>query len=240
MFATEHFVFLHLPKTAGIFVESVCDEELRMPILHTRRHAPFSELPERFKSLPTIGIRRDPWDWYASLYYFAKRARNEATSEIVALASEGYALGFEATLERMLCPDEKLIRAYELRMRELGGRVADFECMNESSLRRQRDAGVGLMTFLSREIFPEKLDVEWSMERLRPQMFAFLSPMCPDRKRFRQAMAARPRNVSGKPDLSLIYSPFSADLVARSDALLITRGGYLPPLCQPKTAGCLI
>lgn len=237
MFVTERFVFLHLPKTAGIFVESVCQEELRMPILHTRRHARFAELPARFEGLPTIGVWRDPWDWYASLYHFAKGARNEAASEIVALASDGYELGFEETLERLLAPDNAFVSAYEARMRERGGRVADFECMGESSLARQREAGLGLMEFLAGEIFPGRLDVEWSVERLRAQMFSYLSPMCPDRELFRRAMTARPRNASGKPDLSRIYTARAAGLVAGREARLIAKGGYVPPVPLPVAAG---
>lgn len=240
MFVTEKFVFLHLPKTAGVFVESVCEQELRMPILHTRRHAKFRDLPARFADLPTIGVWRDPWDWYASLYFFAKKARNEATSEIVGLASDGFHLGFEATLERLLHPDSEFVAAYEARISALGGRVADFECLDRSSLARQRESGLGLMEFLSLEIFPEKLDIEWAVESLRPQMFAYLSPVCPNRELFRKAMTASERNASSKPQLSWIYSPRAADLVECAEPRLVARGGYARPastLARPGGEG---
>lgn len=229
MFVTEHFVFLHLPKTAGVYVESVCQENLRMKIRHTRRHAKSSELPEEHKGLPTIGIVRDPWDWYASMYYFAKAERNSATSDLIALASDHFERDFEQTLPRLLEPDLALVKAYEGRMAALGGVVKDFECMDGSSLRRARDKGLGLLGFLAAEIFPARVDHMWRYESLRREMFAFLSPLCPDRQRFRAAMVSPARNASGKPSLDKIYTPASAQWVEQREAAWIKAYGYTVP-----------
>lgn len=230
MFVTKDFVFLHLPKTAGVYFESVCEADLRMPILHSRRHAKFSSLPEEHRAKPTIGIWRDPWDWYASLYFFAKRERNAASSEMVALASDGYRLGFDETVARLLRPDEDFILAYERRMEELGGWVADFECLDPTSLRRAKGSGLGLMSFLASEIFPARLDHEWRFERLFKQMFGYLGSSHPDRQSLRRAMLSPPRNASGKPGLGLAYSQRSIQLVAQAEAPLIARFGYRPPV----------
>lgn len=229
MFITEHFVFLHLPKTAGVYVESVCQENLRMPILHSRRHAKASERPEEHKALPTIGIARDPWDWYASMYYFAKAERNSATSDLIALASDGFERDFESTLPRLLEPDRALVLAYEARMRALGGSVKDFECLDTSSLRRARDRGLGLLGFLAAEIFPARVDHMWRYESLRREMFSFLSPLCPDRGRFRAAMLSPARNASGKPPLDRIYTAASARWVEEREAPWIKEHGYAGP-----------
>jgi hypothetical protein len=229
VFVTDRFVFLHLPKTAGVYVESVCQENLHMPILHTRRHAKASELPVEHKELPTIGIVRDPWDWYASLYFFAKAERNSATSDLVAIASEGFTLDFEKTLPRLLEPDMAFIDAYESRMSFLGGHVKDFECLDVGSLRRARAANMGLLSFLASEVFPQHLDHVWKYESLRQQMFAFLSPLCVDRVRFRSAMVSPARNASGKPSLNLIYTPAAAKWVEQRESDWIARHGYRTP-----------
>lgn len=202
MFVTDHFVFLHLPKTGGVYVESVCQENLRMPIRHSRRHAKIGELPAEFEGLPTIGVCRDPWDWYASLFHFAKVARNGATSDLVSLASDGF---------------------------ELGGRVADFECLDPSSLARAKESGMGLMGFLAQEIFPARLDEQWRFETLRKQMLARLSPLCPDRVKFRAAAVSPARNASNKPGLELTYSARGVAMVAAKEAGAIARFGYSPP-----------
>lgn len=229
MFVAEKFVFLHLPKTAGVYVESVCQDVLKMKILHSRRHAKCSELPSEFSHLPKIGVWRDPWDWYASLFEFAKIARNGATSELVALASDEFNLGFEDTLERLLVPDEAFMAAYEEKMKAWGGRALDFECLGANSLREAKERGLGLMGFLAEEIFPCQLDVEWRFETLKKQMLQHISPMCEDRGKFRAAAVAQPRNSSNKPGLEMMYSPRGRDLVASREAPLIARLGYAPP-----------
>ena len=229
MFVTKDFVFLHLPKTAGIYFESVCEHELRMPILLSKRHAKFSTLPPEHAGKPAIGIWRDPWDWHASLYFFAKRERNVAASHMVALASEGYRLSFEETLPRLIHPDEAFIAAYEARMRELGGWVKDFECLDVGSLRRAKESGLGLMSFMASEIFPSTLDHEWQFEHLFKQMFGYLGGIGQSRESLRRAMLSPPRNSSGKPSLGLVYTQASLDLVAEAERPLIERLGYKPP-----------
>lgn len=228
MFVTDHFVFLHLPKTAGVYVESVCRENLRWPIAHTRRHAPISELPEAYKGLPTIGVWRNPWDWHASLYFFARANKNEATSQIVSLASDDFKLGFEDTLERLMSPDERLLKAYRERL-ESQGRVSDIECLKADSLERMAEGGQGLMSFLAGEIFPEKLDHEWRVESLQRDFFSHIKPWATDRERLRQALTSPPRNGSNKPDLRLVYSERSARLVEQKEGALIERLGYKRP-----------
>ena len=229
MFVTEHFVFMHLPKTGGVYVESACQEDLRMPILHSRRHAKACELPKEFEGLPKIGVWRDPWDWYASLFHFAKVARNGATSELVSLASDGFELDFEATLERLLSPDGRLVGSFEARMKAWGGRALDFECLDPSSMARAKESGLGLMGFLAREIFPQKLDEEWRFEQLRKDFLARMSPLCPDRSRLRAAALSPARNASNKPGLEWMYGERSALLVAQKERAIIERWGYKPP-----------
>lgn len=228
MFVTDHFVFLHLPKTAGVYVESVCRENLRWPIHHTRRHAPISELPEAYRALPTIGVWRNPWDWHASLYFFARANKNEATSQIVSLASDEFSLDFERTLERLMEPDERLLRAYRESL-ERAGRVMDIECLKPDSLERMAAGGLGLMSFLAGEIFPEKLDHEWRVESLQRDFFGHIKPLATDREKLRQALTSPARNGSNKPDLRLVYTARAARLVEQKEGALIERLGYQRP-----------
>jgi hypothetical protein len=229
MFVTDHFVFMHLPKTGGVYVESVCQESLRFPIHHSRRHAKASELPAQFEALPKIGVWRDPWDWYASLFHFAKIARNGATSELVSLASDGFELGFDDALERLLSPDAALVAAYEAKMRSWGGAAKDFECLDSSSMARAKESGLGLMSFLAAEIFPIKLDEEWRFEELKKSFLARVSPLCAERSKFRAAALAPARNASNKPNLALMYGAASIERVAAKERAIIERWGYRPP-----------
>lgn len=228
MFVTDHFVFLHLPKTAGVYVESVCKFDLEMPIHHTRRHAVVSELPEQYQHLPKIGVWRNPWEWHASLYYFARANKNEATSEIMQLASENFKWGFEDTLERLMSPDEKLLRDYKERLGQLG-RIKDIECLHENSLEKMAASGKGLMSFLAQEIFPEKLDMEWTVENLQQDFFSYIKPFITDRDKLRKALTASPRNRSDKPNLNMIYTSRGLRWVAEKEKDVIEKFNYLPP-----------
>jgi hypothetical protein len=70
---TNHFLFLHLPKTGGSFVTELCFRNLprdwRLPNdLHP--HASYAEVKGRFGHLPMLCFVRNPWDWYVSWYEY--------------------------------------------------------------------------------------------------------------------------------------------------------------------------
>jgi hypothetical protein len=68
---TKHFVFLHMPKTGGVFIEEVCRARLPPDALVTHalhRHAPYEEIPDAYRGLPVFYLVRNPWDWYVSWY----------------------------------------------------------------------------------------------------------------------------------------------------------------------------
>ena len=71
MVITKHFVFLHMPKTGGTFVEKACGAHLPREWIATtslHRHAPWEEIPERYQGLPVFFLVRNPWDWYVSWF----------------------------------------------------------------------------------------------------------------------------------------------------------------------------
>lgn len=231
MFATSRFVFLHLPKTAGIYIESVCKEELGMDILYSKRHPTFDRLPHEYKELPLIGVKRNPWDWYASLYYFAKVERNHSTSLFMGAISDGFNLTFSETLAELLSPSEKTIKSYENVLKACGGSIADFECMDKGSFREMKERGVGLLTYLVGQVFPKDLNQLtelWAVETLRKDFFAYVSDFISDREAFRRAMVSPPKNVSNKPNLGLIFNQQDLEAIAVADADLISRWGYVP------------
>jgi hypothetical protein len=104
MIVTEKFIFIHLPKTGGTFVETclqevyqkrykswfgkwskwtgksihkrvVCDEKMFEGNIMYGQHQGVEQI--NFKTeLPIVSILREPYDWYASLYNFAWWKRN--------------------------------------------------------------------------------------------------------------------------------------------------------------------
>jgi hypothetical protein len=71
MLVASQLVFVHVPRTGGVFVKEVLAEHLRLdedaPRLPT--HASYDELAARFRDRPAFCVVRNPWDWYVSWYH---------------------------------------------------------------------------------------------------------------------------------------------------------------------------
>jgi hypothetical protein len=80
MLITKRFVLLHMPKTSGIFMDEVCRHHLPKDWLVSNslhRHAPWEEIPEAYRGLPTFYLVRNPWDWYVSWFDHVHRGRRD-------------------------------------------------------------------------------------------------------------------------------------------------------------------
>ena len=71
MIATEQFVFVHVPKTGGVFLGEAMREHTAAEDLG--QHALYGNLPERYRGLPAICFVRNPWDWYVSFWHHRRR-----------------------------------------------------------------------------------------------------------------------------------------------------------------------
>jgi hypothetical protein len=96
---TDHFVFLHLHKSGGSFV----NECLRRHVPGARPvgyHLPASLIPEGSRHLPVIGLVRNPWSYYVSWFSF-QRQRPQPNALFRVLSDEGR-LDFSGTINNML------------------------------------------------------------------------------------------------------------------------------------------
>ena len=74
MLITKYFVFLHVPKTGGLFVKEICGRFLPpdwfVPnTLHD--HNGLQAIPPEYGHLPILSFVRNPWDWYVSWFHYA-------------------------------------------------------------------------------------------------------------------------------------------------------------------------
>lgn len=75
MLLSQHFVFVHIPKTGGTWVREILQEnapaswqmQVRFP-----GHHPASAIPAEYQTAPRLACVRNPWDWYVSLFHFWK------------------------------------------------------------------------------------------------------------------------------------------------------------------------
>lgn len=71
MLIHDRFIFLHVPKTGGMFLRDVLKRELAPgtvlegPITHATR----GDIPEALQARPILAYVRNPWDWYVSIYH---------------------------------------------------------------------------------------------------------------------------------------------------------------------------
>ncbi len=99
MIATKRFVFLHLHKSGGTFV----NEWLLRFFPDARElgyHLPRKLIPPPLAALPVIGLVRNPWSYYVSWHAF--QATRRQPNALFQILSNGGEVGFEGTIRNML------------------------------------------------------------------------------------------------------------------------------------------
>jgi len=99
MIATRRFLFIHLHKSGGTFVNRWL---LRFfpEAKQIGYHLPRRLVPVEFAHLPAVGLVRNPWSYYVSWFAFqSSMPRPNALFQV--LSDEGR-LGFEGTIRAML------------------------------------------------------------------------------------------------------------------------------------------
>jgi hypothetical protein len=227
MIATPHFVFLHLHKSGGTFV----NECLLRFVPGTRQigyHLPRRLVPPELAHLPILGLVRNPWSYYVSWYAF-QAARPEPNA-LFLLASDNRRLGFEGTIRNMLelgCDDALLGRA----IAALPGRRMNRGLnLPGPALEELRGAGRGFYSFLYRYMYSgahgEPTIVR--METLRDDLAGAIESVGQEVSAPMREFIARaePRNASAHDDYVACYGPALRKLVAERDSEVIARHGY--------------
>jgi len=227
MIATSRFVFLHLHKSGGTFVN-----ECLMRFLPDARqlgyHLPRSMIPQESARLPILGLVRNPWSYYVSWYSFQQeQVRPNFLFRI--LSDEGR-LDFGATIRNMLDLGAGSIRL-DLVLRALPSTYSNRGLnLPNFALAPIRGTRLGFYTYLYRYLYggvgaPVQIG---RMEELRdtlPDMLAAVGqPVEPEMRAY--IAKAAPRNTSRHDSYSHYYSDSLRDLVAERDAEVIERHGY--------------
>lgn len=227
MIVTPRFVFLHLHKSGGTFVNA----GLMQHIAGARQlgyHLPRSMLPAQYAALPLLGLVRNPWSYYVSWYSFQRsRPRPNALFQTL---SNGGALDFAGTIRNML----NLEREPALLDRVLAALPSAY--VNQGlnlpgfALAPIRGSGLGFYSFLYRYLYgPDITAVRLArMEQLRVEVPQLLeSAGEPVTSALRDYMSTAPAlNTSEHAPHRQLYDAELAQLVAERDRLVIERHGY--------------
>lgn len=228
MIVTDRFVFLHLHKSGGSFVND-CLLQFMPDARLIGYHLPRSLLPRQYAHLPVLGFVRNPWSYYVSWYAF--QSRRPQPNALFRILSEEGRLGFEQTIRNMLelgtnPTNDHLDRLVRALPRMYGSRGLNLPGF---ALERIRGSGRGFYSFLYRYMFdgPGVMHIG-RMELLREELLAMLSALgAPVSVPMREYILNAPaRNVSSHTDYSGYYSKALRDLVAERDADVIERHAY--------------
>lgn len=226
MIVTDRFVFLHLHKSGGSFVNRFLLECVpgARPIGY---HLPRDHIPEPARQLPILGSVRNPWDYYVSWYSFQQAM--PAPNALFLLASEDRRLGFAGTLRNLmrLGEDAGFLATWRRRLpAELPNRGIN---LSQACVAPLAGSGLGFYTFLYRRMYGDLsnttlLDMASLRSGLRtflPSVGVTVSPAMQDWLRERPAV-----NTSTHAHYGTLYDDALRELVASKDADVIARHGF--------------
>lgn len=229
MIATNRFVFVHLHKSGGSFVNE-CLLRFFADAHTLGYHLPASLVPPELRALPVLGFVRSPWSYYVSWYAFqSQRPRPNALFRCV---SDDGTLDFKASVRNMLLLGEDDARLDRLLAALPGAYATQGFGLNlpNFALAPIRGSGLGFYAFLYRYMYaaPGIDPVIGRCESLRSDLLAFFERVgAPVSKELREFVDAAPaRNTSAHGDWRGYYDRELADLVAERDAGVIERFGY--------------
>ena len=226
MIASPRFVFLHLHKSGGTFV----NECLLRFVPQARQlgyHLPRTAIPAELAALPVLGVVRNPWSYYVSWYAF--QAARPQPNALFRVLSEGGRAGFAGTIRNAL----ELSSDTTLLERVVAALPANYTGrglnMPGVALAPIAASGLGLYAYLYRYLFGAGGPTHAArMERLRQELPTMLQAVGePVSDALRQHLAtAAASNVSTHGPYADYYAPALRELVAERDAPVIQRYGY--------------
>jgi hypothetical protein len=226
MIATNRFVFLHLHKSGGTFV----NEWLLRFFPDARElgyHLPRKLIPPPLAALPVIGLIRNPWSYYVSWYAF-QTARRQPNALFQILSNNGQ-LGFEGTIRNMLelgSGSASLDRVVAALPASYAGKGLNLPGPELATI---RDTGIGFYSFLYAHIYggsepPRIARMERVREELPPLLGTTGQTVSEPAASF--LATAAPRNTSAHRHYSEYYSSELRDLVQERDRSIIEKYGY--------------
>jgi hypothetical protein len=235
MFITSSFGFVHLHKSGGTFVNAF----LMNFFPDGRRlnwHLPLSFMPEAERSLPILGVVRNPWDYYVSWFAFQSKMPPHKQNAVYRAVSDDGELGFGPTITNLVNLADDPDRFARIRS-QLPETFADRGInLTRTCLDPLAGSGLGFYSFLfhrmfSRRVFGDISGVTFArMESLRVDLLAYLPRVGVDVTAGMRdyVLHSEKKNVTEHAPFPTYYEPEPQlhALVAARDRDVIDRFGY--------------
>jgi hypothetical protein len=226
MIITDRFVFLHLHKSGGSFVNRFLLEFVPSA-RQVGYHLPRDYIPDEARELPILGTARNPWDYYVSWYSFQQAML--VPNALFAVASEDRRLGFAGTLHNLmrLGEDPQLLDAWAARLPlQLPNRGIN---LSRDCVWPLRNSGLGFYSFLYRRMYGDLSQTTLvDTQYLRDGLTAFLTDTGIDvtLAMHEWLRDSPPVNSSTHAHYSTCYDDVLHQLVAEKDAAVIQHHGF--------------
>ena len=236
MIVTEHFVYIHVSRTGGTFLNKLIMNQVPGARM-LQYHGHLEDLPAAYANLPVIGFVRNPWDWYVSMYSDYRR-KGQFVFQIL---SDRGTLDFDRTVARFLNLGDSSAGSRRLlqHLARIAPRVINARQPARNHLPGLRSEhfagfpeGIGYYSWLFQLMFRSEREhsVHFGrFENLREEALRLLeetgTPITngiADYLKQGEALNAssRPKNFVGA------YAPALEQLVAQRERLVIDRFGY--------------
>ena len=233
MIVTPRFVFLHLHKSGGTFV----NEALLRHEPGARQfgyHLPRRMVPGPWRHLPVLGLVRSPFTFYLSWYAF-QRARERPNALYRAVSDDG-AAGFATTIRRLLTlgDDDALLDRVIVALPDRY--LTHGLNLPGPALEAIRGSGLGFYSFLYRYPYGHEDNVHIArLERLGAELPAVMARAgVPASAPLAACLhGAEPRNASRHATPRETFDRALAQLVTEREATIIRRFGYAPDRHAP-------
>lgn len=227
MIVTRKFVFIHLHKAGGTFVNAFLTRFFPRA-RQVGYHLPVSELPAESAHLPRFGVVRNPWDYYVSWHTFQSKAVREPNAFYL-VNSDQKREGFKGTVRNLVN-----LGVERERLEQIRATLPDHFVQSGINIRRQCldelvDSKLGFFSFLVRRMFGDGDRTTFGrMESLRADFSAFLESAGVEiTEPMRAFLAEAPRmNATTHEPYRAYYDEELRQLVSERDRPVIERFGY--------------
>jgi hypothetical protein len=229
MIATDRFVYIHLHKSGGSFINE-CLLRFFPDARQIGYHLPLMLLPDELRGLPVLGFVRSPWSYYVS--WFAFQSQRPRPNALFRCVSDDGALDLRASVRNLVelgSDPARLDRLLGLLPDRYGDAGFGLNLPN-FALAPIRGSGLGFYSFLFRYMYTGSgvEPVIGRCENLRADFLDFLervgAPISAELRDF--VVNAGPRNASQHGDWREYFDQELAELVAARDASVIERFDY--------------
>ncbi len=225
MIVTPYFVYVHLHKSGGTFV----NDALLRYVPGARAigyHLPVAQIPQAALHLPVLGLVRNPWSYYVSWFSFQSGLPNP--NHLFRCVSEDGSRGFADTIARLLSleRDSRLLEQVLAGLPE--GYTGHGLNLPRFALRGLLGSGLGFYSYLYRYMYGDRTAHIGRMETLRSELPALLAGTGfePPPALLDYIRNAAELNRSSHADFRSYYDEALRDQVEQADAALIRGHDY--------------